>query len=185
MDNPAEIINDNVSDLPAKVDAAETQSIDASLNQISEQTSSTMDQKAAWIQYQAYDVVRSGRASAYYFFDLRNEMTLGNYNWQNDEFIYTYMKYFPGMSFEQLWQLRAQAVPWLNDPNSCNTQYQLVMQDSFEHRYAMIANAWFERAANYIDPAARVQFVFNACRTFFYPNEQQEVWNRLWNEATN
>ena len=183
MDNPTEIIIDNVSESPAEVDVTETQSIDDSLNQVPDQTSSTMDQKTAWIQYQAYEVVRSGRASAYYFFDLRNEIALGNYNWQSDEFIFAFLKYFPDMSVDQLRQLRSQAVPWLTDQNACNTQYQIIMQDSFEHRYAMIAHSWFERAANYSDPRTRAQFVFNACRQFFYPQEQQEVWNRLWNEA--
>lgn len=138
-----------------------------------------LDPKTAWIQYQAYEVLSSGRASAYYFFDLRNEMNLGNYNWQSEEFLYFYMKYFPGMPIEQLHQLRTQAVPRLNEPNTCNAQYQIIMQDSFEHRYVMIAYAWFERAGSFITPAARAQSVFNACRAFFYPQEQQTVWQRL------
>lgn len=62
--------------------------------------------------------------------------------------------------------------------NACNTQYQIIMQDNFEHRYVMIAFAWFERAANF-DPVTRTQSIFNACRTFFYPQEHQELWNRL------
>ena len=136
------------------------------------------DQKAAWIQYQAYEAVSGGRAPAYFFFDLRNEITLGNYNWQSEEFLYFYMKYFPGISINQLWQWRAQAVSRLTDTNTCNMQYQIIMQDSFEHRYVMIAYAWFERAVN-LDPVTRTQSIFNACRTFFYPQEQQELWNRL------
>ena len=136
------------------------------------------DQKAAWIQYQAYEAVSGGRAPAYFFFDLRNEITLGNYNWQSEEFLYFYMKYFPGISINQLWQWRAQAVSRLTDTNTCNMQYQIIMQDSFEHRYVMIAYAWFERAVN-LDPVTRTLSIFNACRTFFYPQEQQELWNRL------
>ncbi len=147
--------------------------------QATEQATSAVDQKTAWIQYQAYEVLSSGRASAYYFFDLRNEMNLGNYNWQSEEFLYFYMKYFPGMPIEQLHQLRTQAVPRLNEPNTCNAQYQIIMQDSFEHRYVMIAYAWFERAGSFITSAARAQSVFNACRAFFYPQEQQTVWQRL------
>ena len=150
--------------------------------QTTEQAASVIDQKTAWIQYQAYEVVSGGRASAYFFFDLRNEMALGNYNWQSEEFLYFYMKYFPGMPGDQLQQLRTQAVPWLNTPNVCNAQYQIIMQDTFEHRYVMIASAWLERAANY-DPVSRVQFVFNTCRSFFYPQEQQTVWQRLCGEA--
>lgn len=142
-----------------------------------------IDQKTAWMQYQAYEVVSSGRASAYFFFDLRNEMTLGNNNWQSEEFLYFYMRYFPGMPVEQLWQLRTQAIPWLNEQNTCNSQFQIIMQDTFDHRYVMIASAWLERAKKYYEPTARTQFVFNACRTFFYPYELQEVWNRLCYES--
>lgn len=147
-----------------------------------EPASPPVDQKTVWIQYQAYEVVCSGRASAYYLFDLRNEMSLGIYNWQSDDFLLAYLKYFPGMTLDQLRQLREQAIPWLNDPNTCNAQYQIIMQDTFEHRYVMIASAWLARAVNF-DPVFRVQFVFNACRSFFYPHEQQTVWNRLCGEA--
>ena len=42
----------------------------------------------------------------------------------------------------------------------------------------MIANAWFERALNY-EPAQRVQFVYNTCSSFFYPQELETVWQRL------
>ena len=179
--NVSEIIID-VNDNKQSIEK-EIHSTDFYKDQASKQTVTPIDQKRIWIQNQAYEVMRSGRASAYYFFDLRNEMTLGNYNWQNDEFIYAYMQYFPGMSFDQLQQLKLQAVPWLNDANTCNTQYHIIMHDSFEHRYAMIAHAWFERAANYFEPDVRAQFVFNNCRTFFYPQEHQEVWNRLKNET--
>lgn len=144
--------------------------------------SEPVDHKAAWIHYQASEVVYSGRASAYFFFALRNEMTLGNYDWQSGEFLNFYLKYFPGMNEEKLAQLRMQAIPWLNDPNTCNAQYQIIMQDTFEHRYVMIASAWFARAVNY-DPILHVQFIFNACRSFFYPQEQKTVWQRLCGEA--
>lgn len=147
-----------------------------------ETASSPADQKTAWIRYQASEVAYSGRASAYFFFDLRNEMTIGNYDWQSGEFLKFYLKYFPGMNEGQMAQLRMQAIPWLNDPNTCNAQYQIIMQDTFEHRYVMIASAWFARAVNY-DPVSRVQFIYNSCRSFFYPQEQQTVWQRLCSEA--
>ena len=83
---------------------------------------------------------------------------------------------------DQLKQLRTQAIPWLYDSNACNTQYQIIMQATFEHRYVMIAYAWFERAANF-EANSRIQFVYNACRSFFYPQELQTLWQRLWYEA--
>ena len=165
-------------EVSADADVMQFEEDEAPVQKTPEESPSPADQKSAWIQYQAYEVVNSGRASAYYFFDLRNEMALGNYNWQSDEFLYFYMKYFPGMTIDRLRMLRTQAIPWLTEPNACNTQYQIIMQDNFEHRYVMIAFAWFERAANF-DPVTRAQSIFNACRTFFYPQEQQELWNRL------
>lgn len=143
-----------------------------------ELSGSSSDQKAIWIQIQASEILQSGRASAYFFFDLRNELNLGNYDLQNDEFLKVYSKYFPDMTSENLEQLRAQAIPWLNDPNTCNSQYQIIMQDSFEHRYIMIANAWFERTFGF-EPTQRAQFVYNTCGSFFYPQELQTVWERL------
>lgn len=46
----------------------------------------------------------------------------------------------------------------------------------------MIAYAWFERASN-LEPIQRVQFVYNSCNSFFYQQEQQDVWQRLNNET--
>jgi hypothetical protein len=138
----------------------------------------SFDQKAILIQNNASEVATNGCALAYFFFDLRNEITLGNYDLQNDEFLKVYSKYFPDMTLDNLQQLRAQAIPWLNDPKTCNSQYQIIMQDSFEHRYIMIANAWFERALSY-EPTQRASFVYNTCGSFFYPQELQTVWERL------
>lgn len=143
---------------------------------------SLREQRENWIRYQANEVMTGGYASAYYFFDLRNEITLGNNNLQSDEFLSFYIKYFPGLSIDQLNILRTQAISRLNEPNTCNSQYQIIMRDSFEHRYIMIAHAWFDRAVN-CELSIRASFVFNACFTFFYPQEQQELWNRLCHEA--
>ena len=143
-----------------------------------ELTDSSLDPKATWIQNQALEVSHSGRALAYFFFDLRNELNLGNYDLQNDEFLKVYSKYFPDMTLDDLQQLREQAIPWLNDPNTCNSQYQIIMQDNFEHRYIMIANAWFERALSF-EPTQRAQLVCNTCASFFSPQELQTVWQRL------
>ena len=67
----------------------------------------------SWIKYQAYEVISGGRASAYYFFALRNEMAIGFHNWESDDFLYAYMKYYPGMSLEQLRQLRTHSTLYL------------------------------------------------------------------------
>ena len=143
---------------------------------------SIIDSKVSWIHAQTLEVASNGCASAYFFFDLRNELAMGNYDWQNDEFLHTYSKFFPEMSIDNMRQLRLQAIPWINEPNTCNTQYQIIMQDSFEHRFIMIAYAWFERAVNY-EPTQRVQFVYNLCNQFFHQDELQNVWERLCNEA--
>ena len=136
------------------------------------------DQKTIWIQNRVNEVALGGRASAYFFFDLRYEITLRNNEWQNDGFLRAYSKYFPEMSIENLQQLREQAIPWLNESNTCNSQYQIIMQDSFVHRYVMIAYAWLERARGFFQNHC-AQFVYNSCYSFFYPHEQQMVWQYL------
>lgn len=169
--------NSDLSQETQKNSDSITETISNDVNS-SELSGSSSDQKAIWIQNQASEVSQSGLASAYFFFDLRNELNLGNYDWQKDEFLKAYSKYFPDMTMDDLQQLSAQAIPWLNDPNTCNSQYQIIMQDSFEHRFIMIANAWFERALCF-ESTQRVQFVYNTCASFFYPQELQTVWQRL------
>ena len=154
------------------------------LNQQVNDRQTVTDEKSAWIKQQSLEVTLSGRTPAYIFFDLRNEISLKNYNWQNSEdFIYSYSVYFQGITDEELKLRHKQAIPWINDQRTINSMYQMIMQDTFDHRYVMIAYAWFYRASYYYEPTSRVQFVFNACRGFFYPQEQQIVWNRLCMEA--
>lgn len=193
FDEPIEIVNDSsdsesvekekkcdnsdLSQEAQKKSDSITETISNVVNN-SELSGSSSGQKAIQIQNQASEVSQSGRASAYFFFDLRNELNLGNYDLQNDEFLKVYSKYFPDMTLNDLQQLRELAIPWLNDPNTCNSQYQIIMQDSFEHRYFMITNAWFERAFGF-EPTQRAQFVYNTCASFFFPQELQTVSQRL------
>ena len=123
-----------------------------------------------------------GRVSAYLFFMLRNDLALGLINCLDDDFVNYYHDYFPGLNRNQLITLRRQAVPAINDRNICNNQYNLIIGDSFEHRYIMLMEGLFYRADN-IAYDVLAWNTYSYTRIFFTQDEQIPVWTRLLEEV--
>lgn len=126
----------------------------------------------------AADACKNGRDSAWFYFILRNEWTLGVLNCSDDEFYNVNQKFFPDINRETLLMRRQQAMPWLNDQNTYNYQIQMLYSTDFEQRYTMLVCHFLDRITP-TDPWQHINNAFAWLRNFFSPQEQQILWNRL------